>query len=249
LRAYPETAILSRGVKQIPKTEKETERFKKLIDQAPLGGLHLNWNETALWIDSALAVEPAQIFPEFDIRKETYSAAYESSAYSHIFLAAGYGIRALAPDLEMRFSRGQLSWAKSIWDTPTAYGGYALNLNDAALIGATHDRLDERDPFELRREDDEKNLSALAEISQLNIEPFARPSRASVRVTSRDTLPIFARLDKSPNQNIWAITGLGSRGFTFAPLLAEAIIAYICQEIGPLEKQLREKFFLSDMSS
>ena len=131
-----------------------------------------------------------------------------------------------------------MSWANSIKDAPIAYGGYALNLKEAALVGATHDRLDTRDPFELRAEDDQKNLSMLAEISGLDITPFDRPSRASVRVTSRDTLPILAKLDDKH----WAISGLGSRGFTFAPLLAEALIAQICGEVGPLEKRLREKF-------
>jgi len=98
------------------------------------------------------------------------TAAKESSAYSHVFLAAGYGIRTIAPSLAFRYSRGQLSWAKPIWKTPTAYGGYAVNLHKAALVGATHDRLDNRDPFALQPEDDKRNLAALAEISGQNIE-------------------------------------------------------------------------------
>jgi tRNA 5-methylaminomethyl-2-thiouridine biosynthesis bifunctional protein len=40
----------------------------------------------------------------------------------------------------------------------------------------------------------------------------------------------------------WALTGLGSRGFTYAPLLAEALVADLCGEVGPLEKNLRVKF-------
>ena len=238
LRSYSESAILTRGIKQIPKTKNDAIRFKKLVHQAPLGGAHLKSLDNSLWIESALVIDSAKIFQDFEIRRETYEPSRDYSAYSHIFLAAGYGIRSLAPDLEFRFSRGQLSWANSIKDAPIAYGGYALNLKEAALVGATHDRLDTRDPFELRAEDDQKNLSMLAEISGLDITPFDRPSRASVRVTSRDTLPILAKLDDKH----WAISGLGSRGFTFAPLLAEALIAQICGEVGPLEKRLREKF-------
>jgi len=120
--------------------------------------------------------------------------------------------------------------------------GYALNLNEAALVGATHDRLDDRDPFEIRPEDDDKNLSALAEISGKRVEPVNRPSRASVRVTSRDTLPILSKINEAPSNNVWAMTGLGSRGFTFAPLLAEALISHLCHEIGPLDKNLRGTF-------
>ncbi len=245
LRSYPENTILSRGIKQIPKTETDVERFQKLIHQAPLGGKHLSWKEMALWIESALVIDPSKVFQEFEVRRETYKPAQDQSAYSHVFLAAGYGIRKIAPNVKPRFSRGQLSWAKSIWDIPTAYGGYAVNVDGAALVGATHDRLEARDPFELRAEDDDKNLSALADISGLNVKPVNRPSRASVRVTSRDTLPILANLGESPNDNLWAVSGLGSRGFTFTPLLAEALVAQLCDEVGPLDKRLRVKFSTS----
>ena len=238
LRTYPDAAVLERGVRQIPKTEKEAERYKKLVDQAPLGDGHLYWRDDALWIESATMLDPAKIFDEFEIKQGSYEAAQSYADYSHIFLAAGYGIKSLSPDLALRYSRGQLSWAKPVWDIPTAYGGYAINLSGAALVGATYDRLDERDPFELRAEDDARNYEALAEMSQKTIEPLPRASRASIRVTTADTLPVMARLDSKTR----ALTGLGSRGFTFAPLLAEAMIADICGEVGPLDKTLKANF-------
>ena len=238
LRSFPEESILSRGVKQIPKNEKEADRFKKITQQAPLGNAHVKWENDALWIDSALVVDPSRIFQDMTVQHGSYETAKNNAEYSHVFFAAGYGIRTLAPSLQSRFSRGQLSWAKPIWDMPTAYGGYAINLGDEALIGATHDRLDERDPFELRQEDDLKNLSNLAHISGKDVEAVDRTSRASVRVTSKDTLPILADLGNSH----WALSGLGSRGFTFAPLLAETLVAHICGEIGPSDKHVRTKF-------
>ena len=238
LRTYPKAAVLERGVRQLPKTQKEAERYQKLVDQAPLGDGHLYWQDDALWIESASMYDPSKIFDDFEVRRETYEAGQNHAGYSHIFLAAGYGIRALAPEMAVRFSRGQLSWAKPIWDIPTAYGGYAINLGGAALVGATYDRLDNRDPFELRAEDDARNYDALAEMSKKTVEPLPRASRASIRVTTADTLPVMTELDPKT----WALTGLGSRGFTFAPLLAEAMIAEICGEVGPLDKTLRAKF-------
>ena len=238
LRSYPEEAILARGVRQIPKTVKDAERYRKLAAQAPLGDGEMRWETDSLWIENALVIDPAKLFNNFDIRRETYRSVQTPSKYSHVFVAAGYGIRTLAPDLGLRFSRGQLSWAEPIWEAPTAYGGYAVNIDGAALVGATHDRLDERDPFALRPEDDAANLSALTEISGQDITADDRLSRASVRVTSRDTLPIICQL----GQNIWTLSGLGSRGFTFAPLLAEALVSKLCHEVGPLDKGLRLKF-------
>ena len=237
LRSYPDSSIIERGVRQIPKTEKEALRFEKLAAQAPLGEGHMEWRDNALWIESAAVINPSKIFTAFDVRIESFEAAQKRADYTHIFLAAGYGIKTLAPGLAMRFSRGQLSWAKPVWDLPTAYGGYAINLGGDALIGATHDRLSDRNPFELCDEDDEKNLSALAHMSGQDVEPLPRESRASIRVTTPDTLPLMADL----TENRWALTGLGSRGFTFAPLLAETLIAHLCREIGPLDKNLRAK--------
>ncbi len=238
LRAYPETAVLDRGITQLPKTEKEAVRFEKLATQAALGEAHMTFADGALNIHSALVIDPNRVFNGFDIREEAYDPVQAKANYSHVFLAAGYGLQKIAPDLHLRLSRGQLSWANTVWDRPTAYGGYAVNLDGAALVGATHDRLDERDPFSLRPEDDVRNLTALSNISKKTSVPFDRPSRASVRVTSRDTLPILADL----GENTWAITGLGSRGFTFAPLLAEALVADLCGEVGPLDRQVRDLF-------
>ena len=238
LRSYPERAVLERGVRQIPKTERDAARFEKLAAQSALGDEHMVWQNNALWIESASVIDPSKIFDEFEIQNKTYEAAQNRSDYSHVFLASGYGIKTLAPNLAMRFSRGQLSWAEPVWDQPTAYGGYAINLDGAALIGATYDRLEDRDPFELRDEDDVKNLSAAAAISGKDVTPLPRKSRASVRVTTADTLPLMAAL----GENTWALTGLGSRGFTFAPLLAEALVANICGEVGPLDKAVRAKF-------
>ncbi len=237
LRAYPQAAVIDRGVRQIPKTQKETERFKKLIEQVSLGEGHLAWRDEALWIDSALVIDPTKIFDNFEVKRGSFSAATNTDAYSHIFLAAGYGIRQLNQDIPLRFSRGQLSWAEPIWSMPTAYGGYAINLGRAALIGATHDRLGAGDPFDLRAEDDFKNYQALQEISLKAVTPFPAASRASVRVTTADTLPLLIKT----GPKTWVLTGLGSRGFTFAPLLAEALIADICAEVSPLDKALLEK--------
>ncbi len=237
-RHYREKTVLEMGVRQLPKSEKDKIRFQKLIKQLPLGDGHLDWRDDALWIESATVIDPSKIFDEFDIRQETFEPTKIPNKYSHIFLASGYGIRQLAPEIGLRFSRGQLSWSKPIWTLATAYGGYAINLDGAALVGATHDRLGEGDPFELRKADDIRNLSALADISGRDIHPLNRQSRASVRVTTADTLPLMTNLGKGR----WALTGLGSRGFTFAPLLAEALISYLCAEVGPLDKNLRAKF-------
>ena len=71
--------------------------------------------------------------------------------------------------------------------------------------------------------------------------PSDKVGRASIRVTSTNTLPFIAQLGKKR----WALTGLGSRGFTFAPLLAEALVAELLNEPSPLERALHARFFKS----
>ena len=121
---------------------------------------------------------------------------------------------------------------------PISYGGYALPMGGKILVGATHDRLDDGDPFELREADDARNLSGLAEVTGLTPKLAQHPSRASVRVTTADTLPRVLDL----GDNRWAVTGLGSRGFVFAPLLAEALISHICAEPLPIARQVFSRF-------
>jgi tRNA 5-methylaminomethyl-2-thiouridine biosynthesis bifunctional protein len=242
LRAYPESAVIDRGIRQLPKTEKDTARFEKLIAQAALGESHLSLSGDTLEIHSALVIDPYRIFDDVDIRVESYEEAHAKANYSHIFLAAGYGLSKIAPNLHLRMSRGQLTWSEPVADLPLAYGGYVANIEGAALVGATHDRLDDTDPFALRPGDDTQNLEALSDVLNCTVTPIDRPSRASVRVTSRDTLPILADLSADTEQVVWAMTGLGSRGFTFAPLLAEALVADICGEVGPLDRHVRTLF-------
>lgn len=238
LRAYEAESVLSRGVRQIPKTSKEAARFEKLATQNPLGEGHLDWTGDVLIMKSAVVIDPSRIFAECDIKRESAEDALARGGYSHVLFAAGYGIKALLPNLEMRFSRGQLSWATEAVDEPLAYGGYVIPMNEHTLVGATHDRLGEGYPFEIRPRDDEKNYEGYAAITGQTLKPAALQSRASVRVTSRNTLPVIDQIDDRK----WVLTGLGSRGFTFAPLLAEALVSEICGEVSPLERAVTARF-------
>lgn len=238
LQEYETHAVLSRGVRQIPKSEQDATRFEKLAENNPLGEGHLRWTGKALELDSALVIDPRKVFSDHDIKDEDAETALKRDEYRHIIIAAGYGIRDLLPALNMRFSRGQLSWANGHINRPVAYGGYALSCEGEILIGATHDRLGDGDPFALNPEDDTHNLQAYTDITGHSLTVSGRASRASVRVTSRDTLPVLAQLDATR----WALTGLGSRGFTFAPLLAEALISQICGEVSPLERAVLTRF-------
>ena len=83
-----------------------------------------------------------------------------------------------------------------------------------------------------------KNLNGLEIAAGVKAVKSAKPSRASVRVNTANTLPVIGEIDT----NLWLLTGLGSRGFVFAPLLAEAIVSKICGDPLPISKQAWERF-------
>ena len=145
--------------------------------------------------------------------------------------------RTIADALELRFSRGQLSYANGQIEGPTAYGGYALPLGAELLLGATHDRVDMADPYALRPEDDQKNLSSAHTFLNKDISLSGKDGRASLRVTTANTLPHITKI--APN--LWVMTGLGSRGFSFAPLLAEQLMANLTGAPHALTPQVWER--------
>ena len=239
LQAY-EGLSLAKGVTHIPKSSEETTRFKKLITQAPLPPQHLRMRDKSLFLERSLTLDPKSVLDnwlDIDLLEDQNWLTHKD-----VILAAGYGIKHILKDdnIPLRFSRGQLSWAQAHThiDSSISYGGYVIPIGDEVLVGATHDRLTTQDPFELRADDDEKNFAGAKSHCNVTLIKSARRSRASVRVTTADTLPLIDILEDGR----WLFTGLGSRGFVFAPLLAEALVSKICGDPMPVSKHLWARF-------
>lgn len=164
---------------------------------------------------------------------------------THVFFMIGAGVNDLRMEIDLptRFSRGQVSWAKTGISAAITYGGYAVPLDQGTLLGATHDRSDP-DNFDTtaiyaaRPKSDLENLQKFEEAVGMPAEPCPKRSRVSVRVNMPDTLPLIQPVAPS----VSLLTGLGSRGFVFAPLLAEAIVAKTQGEPLPISKKVWAKF-------
>ena len=239
LEAYSDHAVMT-GVSHISKSEAETVRFIKLNTQASLPQTHFKFDErdNVLALNASLVIEPKSVLNDWLSGVTLSKDASDTDGVT--LLAAGYGLKDLLKDrdIPLRFSRGQLTWAEADIDTPVTYGGYALPLTDGLLLGATHQRLDGSDPFALRLEDDTTNLEGFEQFTGIKAKQSKRPSRASVRVTTADTLPMIGEIDV----RLWLLTGLGSRGFVFAPLLAEAIVSKLCGDPLPIPKAVWNRF-------
>jgi tRNA 5-methylaminomethyl-2-thiouridine biosynthesis bifunctional protein len=156
-------------------------------------------------------------------------------------VACGMASAGLVPGLALRAVRGQASFApRARAPTSILFGGYVVPAPGGVMFGATHDRDD--DSLEPRADDHQRNLAALAEVlpglaARLGTGPFE--AHVGVRATTADYLPIAGAAPGAP-AGLFVLTGLGSRGFTLAPLLAEHIAAVALGAPSPLPGPLAD---------
>jgi tRNA 5-methylaminomethyl-2-thiouridine biosynthesis bifunctional protein len=147
----------------------------------------------------------------------------------------------LVSGLALRAVRGQASFAPGARAPAAAlFGGYVAPVPGGVMFGATHDRDD--DSLEPRLDDHQRNLAAVAEAlpklaARLGSGPFA--AHVGVRATTVDYLPVAGAAPGVP-AGLFVLTGLGSRGFTLAPLLAEHIAAVALGAPSPLPAPLAD---------
>jgi tRNA 5-methylaminomethyl-2-thiouridine biosynthesis bifunctional protein len=150
-----------------------------------------------------------------------------------VIVAGALDAGRLIEDLPLSAVRGQASWTTGGETTSAvAWGGYALSTGSGVLFGATHDRNDTA--MELREIDHARNRATLAAgLPGLAARLAGAPleGRASVRAVTPDRLPLAG---SAGSPGLYVLAGLGSRGFTFAPLLAEHVAAEILGAPSPL---------------
>lgn len=153
-----------------------------------------------------------------------------------VVVAAGWDTARLLPMLGLSPVRGQASLAEGVpCGAPSAFGAYAIPTRTGLLFGATHDR--GRTDITVEAADHDRNLRALAERRPTLAGAAAAvelAGRAAIRATTRDRMPVAGEV--SPG--LFVLSGLGSRGFTTAPLLAEHIAALSLGVASPLARDL-----------
>lgn len=182
-----------------------------------------------------------------------------------VVLACGPALKQFAPAnfLPIAASRGQIEWGEGL-APPHAItdGAYVAPFNNGVLFGATFDRVDDAAPPQPSAESRAQNLAALAQMAPdiaASVNGAALRSRASLRATTPDRAPIVGLLPDAEawlaqyadlaygrsitttapppaHRGVYVIGGLGARGFTLAPLLAERLASEICNEPMPLSQ-------------
>ena len=217
----------------------------RLGEVVPAGGLDMG---------TAMAVAPAQILSAWlsdTVRTGTAVDRLEPvedgwcliaadgqpiMTVEKVIIAAGWGSAALlGPDYPVLAPvRGQANWTDGPTSPAVAWGGYAVPTGDGVLYGATHERGDSG--TDLRVGEGDRNLETLrARLPVLAARIAAAgpgQARAAVRATTPDRLPLAGPLPGAGG--LFLLTGLGSRAFTFAPLLAEHVASMVVGRPSPL---------------
>ena len=153
-------------------------------------------------------------------------------------VAGGFDSKALIPELELQAVRGQASLAKAA-EPPVAaaWGGYLIPTREGLLFGATHDRGQVGE--EVRPEDNLRNLSALGQMRPALAASLAAAELgacAGVRAATWDSAPLAGAV--AEGGSLYALCGLGGRGFTLAPSLAEHVVALALGAPSPLSSAI-----------
>lgn len=147
--------------------------------------------------------------------------------------------------------RGQVSWLSVDDDTfnslpnhPIKYDGYCAKFDEGDtkqfLIGASFVR--NCTNTNITVDEHKFNISKLTHslphiTKKLNLSTNALKGRAGIRAQTPDYHPIVGKIDT----HIYTIYGMGSKGFTFAPLCGEILAGMICDEILPISGELLHK--------
>jgi len=258
-------AVIARGVLQLATSERDAARFAKVAGQdlfEPDAMTALSPDQTAeragaevaaLAMASSLIVAPPVVTAAWSgpvVRRRVARLEREGDGWrlldaagalivraDRLALAGGMATAALIPGVALRPVRGQASWAEGASTTPVAFGGYAIPTPSGVLFGATHDR--DETAVDVRPEDHGRNLDTLAKglpALAAQLAGKALEGRAALRATTPDRAPLAGVRD----DGALVLTGLGSRGFCLAPLLAEHLVARMLDLPSPLPRQLSQ---------
>ena len=270
LRHYAQfTAFRPIEVNQI--ALKNAEDLLALADQYPTSVLtaqptHDLINSPSLKLNQAAAISPQVLADELldhtniclkiaDVTQiletpqpQLYSHTVHLGEFDHVVVCSALQSAALFNNYPpLKPIRGQVSWLNNSTQPldlaqAYSYGGYCMQLDSQHLIlGASF--YPNRDDAEVLIEDHQHNLNLLESVFPSYAKDLAPVThwkgRASVRAQSLDYFPLVGKLDYA--SEIYTFAGLGSKGFLFAPLCSEVLIAEILQQACPVPEKLRQK--------
>ncbi len=222
----PLAAFRQSGVTRLAKDEKEATRLAALAD---LMGEGYRFDGEALEMERAGWFDPVNIVRALigEVRVDCEGRAEAGEVIIH----ANGPHFSLEGDITP--SAGRVGVFGGVApERPLSWGGYLAPVPGGdVLMGATHiNGWEAGEDMDAMRGFHSALLKLRPELAE-EIEAEPKSSWAGVRASTPDRLPVAGRLDNGD----YVLSGLGSRGFAHAPLLAEQIASQICGEALPLE--------------
>ena len=259
VRLYADTpaAVLSRGAVQHRVGPKDAARFSAIAGSDLFEPGCMLQTDIGLEIQAATVIEPSAVFTAWlnpTVRARVADVTWDHDRWTLldpegaeitradvVCLAAGMDCARIAPGLPLTPVRGQASLAPGAHvPGATLFGAYVIPAREGVLFGATHDR----DDTDARPRDGDhiRHLDAVAvvipELAKTLATYSLRPW-TGIRATTRDYLPLAGEV-AAGGPGLFVLGGLGSRGFTLAPLLAEHIASVALSAPSPLPRPLAE---------
>ena len=258
-----------------PRDEGEVARFEKVLSDPPLGLEQLEALRGGGFLHKgSLVVEPEQLLPELlrevDVRWANHvqlcaaARTINDERFEHIVLANGWQMKRNLPDLRINNRLGQVEWLAADVEVPAsavASGPYAVANGNRRLWGATfadHPG-DAPQTSEAARRENNQGLQRLAPFWSQQIKQHAVQSRAGVRASTADKVPLIGnwpdatsmladrpKLERAAWQvardayclpGLYVVGGFGSRGFTWAPWAASIITAQVFNDPLPAREE------------
>ncbi|WP_291841630.1 tRNA (5-methylaminomethyl-2-thiouridine)(34)-methyltransferase MnmD [Maricaulis sp.] len=217
---------------RLPRDEREAARFAVLAAWLPD---HLDWQGHQLLIRCGGRFEPSRLVAGLIggcARQDWQFRRHEASAdgvrlfdkddvcrleAAHLVIATGAGSAAVCSDVSA--SAGQVAvFEGRAPEAPVSWGHYACRAGAGVLVGATHVRGERAAPDEAAEAGFRQAVAA--RMPRLALGDVCE-RWSGVRASTPDRLPIVGALD----QRVSILSGLGSRGFAHAPLLAEDLVS------------------------
>lgn len=243
-RTAPE-AVVAQGAERLLK-DSEVARARATVESGLFPEGSLVSEGERLWMRDALVVAPGRLRAAWLGAVEPLAvsgltrdadgwwlegAGRRAGPFEAVCVAAGFASAGLA-GVPLRPIRGQVAVSEvRLEGPPTSWGGYVIPTDDGLLFGATHGRGDAGD--DVRAGDTVRNVAGLARVMpELAARVSAGPlwAVAGVRAAAGDHQPVAGAL----GNGLFVLAGLGGRGFTLAPLLAEHVAALVAGAPSPV---------------
>jgi len=256
-------------VRQPTRNETEVRRFEKLLADPPFPLEDLEAIAGGgLLHKRAMILRPRQIVssllegielrlgavPEMDLAARRVNG----EGFDAVVLASGMALRTLLPALELTGRQGQVEHLTGAVDAPPsaiASGTYCIALGQERLWGATFEPAGDDGSAAISEAARAENLKGITALSPWWVHEARKGgavSRASVRATTPDRLPLIgpapdaeaisALWDGGREPEAWPVLpgvhlvgGFGSRGFTWAPWAAGIVVSALCGSPAPAD--------------